>query len=134
MARESLHNEDNNTTSRIHSKVFSTAGGDKGGDWSLSVLRPDRGSLGEVKSAGVLHGACTGGKSHNSVQTGKSAAVFQKHFQPPGFQALQRPQRGAVVYPTGMCQGDIPREYHISGTEKMTAPPTHDVRAKLHGA
>lgn len=64
----------------------------------------------------------------------RPAVVFQKHFQPPRFQALHRPQTGAVVYRTGMCQGDIPPEYHISSTEKMTAPLTHNVRAKLQGA
>lgn len=34
----------------------------------------------------------------------------------------------------GCAKVTFPPEYHISSTEKMTAPLTHDVRAKLRGA
>lgn len=60
VAGATLHNDDNNGKSRICSKVFSTVGGDKGGQQPPSVYLELTGSPEGVKCAGVLYRACQG--------------------------------------------------------------------------
>lgn len=74
-------------------------------DWSLSVPSPDRGSLGGVKCAGVLHGACTDGKSHISVQTGKTCCSVPKTFSTTALPGTPQTTDGSGCLP----DRDVPR-------------------------